>query len=152
MIKGVYNNQRIVKALRQSGLIDETKLNAALREAEEKGGEFLGKILVEKEYITEEELASHFVEIWGCPLFQFTEDAEVNIESVKLIPKETAKKYLLIPIDNIGGIVTLCSAGPLETYVAREKIKELKNLKGCSLRYQIGLISEIEQAIEKYYK
>jgi len=151
MSGSIYNNERIGKSLLEAGLIDESQLKKALKIAEEKEAGFVGKELVDLEFLSEEDLVGHFIEKWGCPLFQLTEGAEVNLESIKLIPKDVAKKYNILPVDNIGGIVTVFSAGPLEPYVTREEIKELRELKGCFVRYNLGILSEVEEAVEKYY-
>jgi type IV pilus assembly protein PilB len=151
MAMPMYNNEMIGKSLVEAELIDESQLEEALRVLRNKEEAFVGKVLFDLEMLPEEELLGFFIEKWGCPLFPLGEGARVNPESLKLVPKEVAKKNLFLPVDNIGGLVTVCSAGPIETYVMREEIKELKELKGCMVRYQLNLITDIEAAIDKLY-
>lgn len=115
-------------------------------EIEGEKGEFLGKILIELGYLSEEKLTEHFVERYGCPFLPLT-NYEMNPEAIKMVPEVLARKYLLLPVDKMGNLLTVTSGRPLELKVA-EAIKELT---GCRVVSYVSTISAIEKAIDLYY-
>ena len=143
----IYNNERIGKSLLKGGLITEDQLRQALEINKEKGG-FLGKVLVEKEFLTEEAMLSHFLEVHAVP-YAPPADFPINPQSKKFIAEETARKYLLLPVDHIGFRLTVICPGPLEVGVLG---KALEACKGVPVIYFLGMMSDIEVQIEKIYK
>jgi len=138
--------KRIGASLLREGIISRTQMKEALEIRKKEGG-FLGYILVKRGFLPEEELAAHFVEEYGYPYLPLSH-YEVNPETIKIIPKEIARKYLILPIDKTGILLTIAHASPLGT----EVVEALKELTKCSLTYYISTISEIEKAIDFYYK
>lgn len=147
LIKQIYNNERIGKSLVKDGLITEGQLKEALELQKEKGG-FLGKILVEKEFLLEEEFLSYFLDRYAVPYIQ-PATFSINPESKKFISEEVARKYLLLPVDHIGNRLTVICAGPLEGALLGHA---LEACKGIPVSYFLSTISEIEEAIEKVYR
>lgn len=138
-------SKRIGESLLREGIIIKSQLKQALEIERQKGG-LLGKILVELGYLSEEELTGHFVEKYSCPYLPLA-NYEMNPEAIKIIPEVVARKYLLLPVDKIGNLLTVATANPLETKVA-EAIKELT---GCRVVSYVSTISAIEKAIDIYY-
>ncbi|MFC1709870.1 GspE/PulE family protein, partial [Candidatus Omnitrophota bacterium] len=76
-------------------------------------------------------------------LSRFTVDPQV----LKLIPKNTAKHYQIIPISKIGQTLTLAMADPLNIFA----IDDVKTLTGYEINPIIAQQAEVLSAIEKYY-
>lgn len=131
--------------LLKEGMITEAQLKQAL-EIEEQREKPLCGILVELNYLSEEELAGYFVEKYGCPYLPLA-NYEINPEGIKIIPEAVARKHLLFPVDKIGNLLTVATINPLEEKVA-EAIKELT---GCKVVSYVSTISAIKEAINTYY-
>ena len=147
LLEQIYNNERIGNSLVKDGLITEDQLKESLEVQKEQGG-FLGKILVEKEFLMEEEMLSYFLERYAIPYIQPSQ-FPINPESKKFISEEIARKYLLLPVDNIGHRLSVICAGPLEGALLGNI---LEACNGWPVSYFLSNISEIEEAIEKVYR
>ena len=146
MLETAYHNKRIGNLLLKDGLINQDQWKEALEIHKEKGG-FIGKMLVEKEFLAEEELLSYFLEKFGTP-YMPPSQFPVNPESKKFIPEDIAKKYLLLPVDHQGYRLVLIAPGPVEVLLLSNA---LEACKGFPLIYFLSSISDIEKAIEKLY-
>ncbi|MCK4261953.1 hypothetical protein KAW55_00345 [bacterium] len=136
---------RIGESLVREGMITKSQLKEAFEIEKQKGG-FIGKILVELDYLSEEELTGHFVERYGCPYLPLA-NYEMNPEAIKMVPEAVARKYLLLPVDKMGNLLTVAAANPLETRV----VEAVKELTGCKVISYVSTISAIEKGIEFYY-
>src|SRR5207237_9761128 len=76
----------------------------------------LGEYLVTYWYISEEQLARSLAEQFGLP---FVDLAKENIETfyAKMIPKEYALQYEVLPISHAGGKLTTALADPTDKTV-----------------------------------
>ncbi len=146
MLENIYNNERIGNHLLKDGLVTQDQWKEALEIHGEKGG-FLGKILVEKEFLFEEELLSYFLEKYALPYIQPAE-FPINTESKKFIKRELATKYLLLPVDHVGIRLSVICPGPLEGALLGNA---LEACQGCPVTYFLSTISEIETAISDLY-
>lgn len=98
--------------LRAENLLSAEQLDAALAVQQEKGG-FLGKILVEMGYVTQEEVASCLVRQCQIPHLSLL-DYDIGPSVAQLVPEEVCKKHNLIPIDKLGKILTVAMVNPLD--------------------------------------
>lgn len=146
MLESIYSNERTGNSLVKDGLITEDQLKEALEVHQRKGG-FLGKILVERGVLAEEEILTYFLEKYAVPYVP-PSNFPINPESKKFIPEEIARKYLLLPIDHIGFRLSVICPGPLEGALLGQV---LETCQGWPVSYFLSTISEIEEAIEKIY-
>ena len=146
LFEQIYNNEGIGHSLVKDGLISEDQLQEALEVHREKGG-FLGKVLVEKEFLAEEEILSYFLEKYAVPYVPPSQ-FPINPKSKAFISEEVASKYLLLPVDNIGFRLTVICAGPLEGALLGNA---LEACHGWPVSYFLSNISELEEGIEKMY-
>lgn len=147
MLENIYNNERIGNSLLKDGLITEDQWKKALELHREKGG-FIGKILVEEEFVIEEDLLSYFVEKYGLS-YMPPANFPIDPENKKFLSEEIARKYLLLPVDKQGFRLTVICPGPLERALL---CHALEVCKGVPVIYFLSTISDIEEAIEKLYK
>ncbi|MBU4477958.1 MAG: hypothetical protein KKH34_02575 [Candidatus Omnitrophica bacterium] len=137
--------QKLENVLMEMGIISSEQLVQA-KEIQNKQSGLLSKILINLGFLSEEDLVSNMVTQFGFPYLQLT-NYEIDAEIVKLVPKETALKYYLIPIDQIGNILTLSMADPLNA-AAQDEIRKITAL---NVETFISTFSDINNAIEKYY-
>ncbi|OQX92833.1 MAG: hypothetical protein B6D58_00955 [candidate division Zixibacteria bacterium 4484_95] len=140
-----HNFQKLGELLIQSGLISKSQLENALEHQRRSGGR-IGSILVELGYITEDRLQEVIAEKLNLPKLSLA-DLEIDVNVVKLLPAEVARRYTVIPIFLIGNVLTVTMDDPLN-FVAIDEI--VYNTK-MEVKRVVATKSEIEAAIDKYY-
>ncbi len=139
------NNKQLGELLLDEGVISREQLSRALSAQKDRGG-LIGETLVELGYVKEEDIAQSLTAQYGFP-FLTLKNYDVSPEITGIIPASLARKYLLVPIDRIGGNLTLAMSNPLNM----QAISDVELLSGCSVRAFVSTSSDIKRAIEKYY-
>lgn len=137
--------KRLGDLLLESGLITDEQLKLAL--AEKRKGQRLGDALLERGYITEQQLIEVLEFQLGIPhvsLYRFPFDQNL----IKLVPKEIAKRNLLIPIKVEGEKLFVAMADPMDFYV----IDDLRLATGFQIETAIASKDDILRVINKYYE
>ncbi|MCM8819298.1 MAG: GspE/PulE family protein [Candidatus Omnitrophica bacterium] len=115
-------------------------------EAQKKEEVSLIELLIKEGYVTETEAVNLL-----CEYFSFVpiKIANINIskEVLELLPESVVKKYLVLPIGKIGSTLTVAMADPLNIIL----IDDLKRITNCHINPVIAPVSEIKEAIYKYY-
>ena len=125
--------------------ITQAQLDHAL-EVQKKENGFVGEILVKLGYVDERDIVVALVVQCGLPYIavnKYTIDPAV----LAAIPKETVIRERLIPLDRIGGILSVVMANPLND----TKKAELEALTKSRLAIFIATKTEIDEAIAKFY-
>lgn len=138
--------KRIGEVLLERGVINRKELEKALAHQKEHGG-LLGQILIQQGAVTEDEVALALTAQYGFPYLPLS-NYEIDTELTALIPEETAKRYCLIVIDHIGNALTLAMADPSNV----QAIAEIELLTKCVVQTFVSTPTDINAAIEKYYK
>jgi type IV pilus assembly protein PilB len=136
---------RLQEILIRDKHISSQDWDRALAEQKKTGGE-LSKILVRLNLIDENTLTQVLSEGLDLPPINI-ERLKIDPDIVQIIPKETAKRYQIMPISLMGDHLTLAMADPLNIFVA----DNVKVLTGYTINPIIGRPSDIAQTIEKYY-
>jgi len=139
-------NKQLGELLLEWGILDQKQLEKALDLQKERGG-LIGELLVGLGYVKEEDIAQALTAQYGFPYLPLT-NYEINPEVVNIIPGRVARQYLLIPIDKIGGNLTLAMSNPLNI----QAIEDVELISGCNVQTFVSTSSDIKKAIEKYYK
>jgi len=137
--------KKIGDMLIEAGLIDDFQLQSALSHQRNWGGK-LGSVLIEMEFVREEDLARVIAEKLKTPYVNLFDPA-IAPEVVKLIKPEVAKKYLVMPAKKEKGSLTLAMTDPLDI----EAIDAIRFATGLNIKPSLALVSEIKDAIRKYY-
>lgn len=138
--------KRIGEILIENGSIDAVQLNDALQYQKKTPGKLIGKILIELGYVTEEEiviaLATQF-NVAYLPLanFAFSEAHE------KLIPKELIAKYLCVPLEKIGNLMTVAMSDPTN----EEAIRSIEAATKTKVQPFVSTSSEIAKVLEQHF-
>jgi hypothetical protein len=131
--------------LKDAGVLDEFQLQTALAHQRSWGGK-LGAILIELDFVKEEQLARVISDKLRIPYINLFEP-EIPHAVIALIKPEMAKKYHVIPAKKEGGALVLAMLDPLDI----EAMDELRFITGLSIKPALALESEIKDAIRKYY-
>lgn len=136
---------RIKEILIRDKLISQEDLQRALDE-QKKTGEELNKILIRLKLIDEDTLTHLLSQDLGYPPISISR-LKIDPELIKIIPKDIAVKYQIMPISVMGDRLTLAMADPLNIFA----IDNIKALTGYTISPIISKTKDIEKTIEKYY-
>lgn len=136
--------RRLGDLLIESGLLTADQLKASLKEkpAEQK----LGDALLHRGYITEQQLIEVLEFQLGIPhisLYRYPFDTSL----FTLIPKEMAKRNLVIPLKKEGDKLFVAMSDPMDFYT----IDDLRLSTGFQIETAIATKDDIIRAINKYY-
>lgn len=128
------------------GVITRDSLDKALQTQKQKDG-LIGEILVEMGAAKEEDIAQVLTVQYGFPYLPLS-NYDISPEIIKIVPVKIAKAYSLIPIDKIGNNLTLAMSNPLNS----QAIEDVETACRCTVQVFIATMSDVRNAIAKYYK
>ena len=137
--------KKLGELLKEVGLIDDFQLESALSHQRTWGGK-LGAILVELEFVSEEEVAKVIADKLKIPYANLFEP-EIPEASLKFIKAEVAKRYSVVPVKKEGGGLVVAMSDPLDI----EVMDSLRFATGLNIKPALALDSEIKLALRKYY-
>lgn len=127
-------------------VINKKQLEDALGVQKEKGG-LIGQVLVDLGYATEEMIAQALTAQYGFPYLPL-ENYELDHDIIKIVPKNVALQFCLIPIDRIGNNLTIAMSNPLNSLA----IEDIELVSGLYVQVFVSTATDINNAIVKYYK
>ncbi|MCX5692111.1 MAG: ATPase, T2SS/T4P/T4SS family [Candidatus Omnitrophica bacterium] len=137
--------ERLIELLINNKAISKAHLDKALKIQKEKGGS-LKNILVQSDFITEKDLMSVLSQGLGIPTISLSR-FKIDPEFLKLIPRDVANKYQIIPVSRVGSMLTVAMSDPLNIFA----IDDLRSLTGLDIGIIITSQKEIQDAIDQYY-
>ncbi len=137
--------KKIGDLLKEAGLIDEFQLQSALSHQRNWGGK-LGTILIELEFVREEDIARVIADKMRFPYINLFEPA-IPEAVINLIKPDIAKKYQVVPAKKEAGTLFLAMSDPLDI----EAIDALRFATGLKIKPSLAMASEIKDAIRQYY-
>lgn len=137
---------RLGDLLVRENLISPAQLQRAQEEARQSGRR-LGEILPRLGYIAENELTTFLSKQYGVPSINLTE-FEIDPEVIRLIPKDVAKKHMVVPVNRAGSSLIVAMSDPSNIYA----IDDLKFLTGYNIDVVVAAEGAITEAIAKYYE
>lgn len=136
--------KRLGDLLVEAGLITEEQLQTALKEKSK--DQKLGDALLQRGYITEQQLIEVLEFQLGIPhvsLYRYPFDPKL----FHIVPKEIAKRKLIIPLKKDGEKLFIAMADPMDFYT----IDDLRLSTGFQIEPAIATKDDILRAINKYY-
>jgi len=106
--------KRIGEILVEKGLIHNTQLQTALEE-QKRTGKFLGEILIEFGFATEEELLGVLAVQFNTKFVQL-ESIKVNPEVIALVPRSMAWEFCFLPIEMRSAVILIAVSNPLDMW------------------------------------
>ena len=118
--------ERIADALVEDGLLSAGQIEELL-EQQKKGGARLIKLIVDKSYVSEQDLAVSMGRVLNVPPINL---ARVNIppEVVELLPRDAAHNYKVVPVSRLENRLFLAMADPLNV-LAIDDVKRITKLE-----------------------
>ncbi len=136
--------KRLGDLLVDAGIISESQLQDTLKDKAK--GQKLGDALLQRGYITEQQLIEVLEFQLGIPhvsLYRYP--FETNL--FHLIPKESAKRNLMIPLKKEGDKLFVAMSDPLDFYA----IEDLRLATGFQIETAIATKDDILKIINKFY-
>jgi len=121
------------------------QLDEALKAQKERGG-LIGQILVDLGHASEEAIAQALTAQYGFPYLPL-ENYDIDPEVVKIVPKNVASQFCLVPVDKIGSNLTIAMSNPLNTLA----IEDIELVSGLCVQIFVSTGTDIKKAIKKYY-
>jgi len=136
---------KLGELLLREKIIDSDKLREAI-DYQKKNNLPVSSALVALGFLTEEEIAQALSRQLGYPYIDL-DQFEVFPEVIGLIPAETAKRNLVMPIHKIKSFLTLAMVDPTDL----EVIEDIRFRTGLSVQPVISTETGVTNAINKYY-
>jgi len=136
---------RLGELLVRENLISLQQLQKAQEEQRKTGGR-IGSLLVKQGAIAEHDLTSFLSKQYGVPAISL-KDFDIDEDVLKLIPKATAEKHQVIPVNRAGSSLIVAMSDPSNIFA----IDDVKFLTGYNVEVVVASEQAIREAIERYY-
>ena len=137
--------KRLGDILLEAGLIDKSKLEEAIA-LQKVTRERLGRLLIRQGFVSEEDILRTLSQQLRIPYIDLSTQT-IDKKLILLVPKTVAENYLLVPIREDGGSLTVAMSDPLNILA----IDELSIRTKLTIIPVIALEEEILRAIEDLY-
>jgi type IV pilus assembly protein PilB len=118
--------ERIADALVEDGLLSAGQI-AELLEQQKKEGSRLIKLIVDKSYVSEQDLAVSMGRVLNVPPINLTR-ANIPPEIFELLPRDAAHNYKVVPVSRLENRLFLAMADPLNV-LAIDDVKRITKLE-----------------------
>ena len=139
-------NIRLGDVLIEQGLINNAQLGDALKYQKERIDLRLGACLVEMGFVSEEEVIRALANKFNMEIADFS-DIEIDINVVRQIPENVARKYNVIAIGEEEDALVIALDDPINYYA----IEDVRSHVGKRLIIKLATASVIKNAINYYY-
>ncbi len=136
---------QIGELLVRENLITAEQLDTALKHQRQNGGR-LGSVLIGLGLVDDDDITSVLSRQYGVPSINLSY-FEIDPSVIKLIPVETARKYLIIPLSRVGSTLTIATADPTNVFA----MDDIKFMTGFNVEPVVASEVSIQEALEKYY-
>jgi type IV pilus assembly protein PilB len=136
---------QIGELLIKENLITAEQLAGALKHQRQHGGR-LGSILINLGYVQDDDITSLLSKQYGVPSINLAY-FEIDAAVIKLIPLETAQKYMVVPLSRVGSTLTIATVDPTNVFA----MDDIKFMTGFNVEPVVASEASIFEALEKYY-
>jgi type IV pilus assembly protein PilB len=136
---------RLGELLVRENLISLQQLQKAQDEQRKTGGR-IGSLLVKQGAIAEHDLTNFLSKQYGVPAISL-KDFDIDPEVLKLVPKATAEKHQVVPVNRAGSSLIVAMSDPSNIFA----IDDVKFLTGYNVEVVVASEQAIKEAIERYY-
>lgn len=137
--------KKLGEILVKSDIITEDQLKRALDFQKREGG-LLGNILVRLGFVKELDIVQALVVQYGFAYLPL-ENYDLKKELSKVIPENVARQYSIVPLDIIGGILTVVMSNPLN----EKAIEDVEMITKKKVQVFVSTITSIYEALNKLY-
>ncbi|MDI6781384.1 MAG: ATPase, T2SS/T4P/T4SS family [bacterium] len=128
----LHEKPRLGEVLMSYNLLTDNQIQGALNFQSQHGGK-IGEILIKLGLVTEDAVNCALSTQLGIP-YVWLKSEMVDIEAVRIFPRDMLERYVIIPIMKIGNELTLVMNDPLDT----EMIENVKRVTNCNINPSLG--------------
>ena len=139
--------KKLGKILLDLGLVDDMQLETMLEKQKTGEGQLLGRIGLQLEYYSDEQLGEALAEQWNTS-FITLEGRKIPVEVLQLVSNTMAQLYRIVPVELNGEMLTIASYEPQKLHIA----DELKVLLGVNVKVVVATEAEIAKFVKKNYE
>lgn len=147
--KGAVISIKVLDRLKQdmvdAGLVTKEKLRLAETTAQREN-KTLSDILIKLGFVTQEQLVSFMGEAIHVPYVNLR-NYTVDSEGLERIPEKIARRYKIIPLFMLEGVLTVAISDPLDII----SIDEISKVAQCKIEPVIASKEGIDMAIDQWY-
>ena len=136
---------KLGEVLLKEGLITPQQLKEALDYQRAHGGR-LGSIFVSLGIVQDEAITAVLSRQYGVPAVNL-DLFDVDPNAVRLLPEETARKYMVMPLARNGSTMTLAMVDPTNVFA----IDDIKFMTGLNIEQVVVSELSLERALARYY-
>ena len=134
------------RLLLAKGLLSERHLDQALEFQAQRGHKkLLGEVVVELNFVTEEQVLEVLAEGYGVPFLTHTARI-ADPKVVELLPKEFVEEHRVLPLFLVQGVLTVAVSEPANLYL----VEEIQRLTGHEVQIVAATAAEIEASLRAY--
>lgn len=138
--------EKLGKLLVDKNVISEDQLQRALEE-QDSAGQRLGHVLIKLGYVTERELLDVLEEQLSTPKISL-EDSEIDWEAAAKIPYNIAKRYKAVAVAIKGNTLEVAMQDPLNVVA----VDDLQLVTGMEVKPLLATESELDDMIKNIYE
>ena len=139
--------KKLGQILLDLGLVDDVQLEHMLEEQKTRDGQLLGRIGLQLEYYSDEQLGEALAEQWNTE-FITLEGRKIPTEVLQLVSNTMAQLYRIVPVSLDGDTLTIATYEPQKLHIA----DELKVLLGLNVKVAVATEAEIAKFVKKNYE
>ncbi len=141
-------HKRLGEILVQAGVIDEEQLKLALAEAA-LWGHRVGEVLVSRGDCEESQILEALGTQLGVEVAPLATTVMIPRRILDLVSADFARERQLLPLflDTAAGVLEVAMADPAD----QESLDELRFRTGHTIRPQVAMASEVEEALARFY-
>jgi len=137
--------KRLPDMLLEQKLVSEDQLRECIK-VQRATGKSLSTILVERGYVSEEDLVITLSEQLGIPHIRVAHYS-IPKEVLSEVPESLARQYQMLPVSVTGDVLTIAMADPLNIMA----LDDLRMLTSYDIEPVVAVGSELSAAIERHY-
>ncbi len=141
----IKQKKTLAETLVEIGLLTQKQAEEAQKEEHATGHAFR-KIIVQKGFISDEDLISFMAAQMGLPRIEL-KNYIIDSSLIELVPEDLARKHQIIPLLKIGKSLTCAMFDPLNIFA----LDELRNRTGFDIEPAVATEQEIKEALNQYY-
>src|ERR671919_3230293 len=136
---------KLGEILVRENLLTPQQLREALEFQREHGGR-LGFNLVKMGMVSDDMITAVLSRQYGVPSVNL-ELFDIDETVLRLIPREVAEKYSVLPLSRVGATLTLAMVDPTNVFA----MDDIKFMTGLNVEPVVVAEASVQQAIAKYY-
>ncbi|ADR19555.1 type IV-A pilus assembly ATPase PilB [Calditerrivibrio nitroreducens] len=133
---------KIGAILLSENLITEEQLAKAIEVQKKEGGR-LGSILVKLGFVDEGKIAEFLSQQYGVPYVDL-KSKQIDPKVLSIIPKDLCRKYMVVPFDRAGNVLSVAIADPSNAYA----LEDLRFITGYTIKPFVAVESSINAILE----